>query len=46
MIREKRERFDPRLYELFEFFYNEMTRCAVAVQSRLRAKRAGWVFGP
>jgi len=28
MIREARERYDPRLYEHFEFLYDEMTRRA------------------
>jgi hypothetical protein len=32
MIREARERYDPRLYEHFEFLYDEMTRRDVGVQ--------------
>jgi hypothetical protein len=32
MIREARERYDPRLYEHFEFLYDEMIRRAVPVQ--------------
>src|SRR5215831_11791164 len=32
MIGEARERYDPRLYEHFEFLYDEMTRRAVPVQ--------------
>jgi hypothetical protein len=32
VIGEARERFDPRLYEHFEFLYDEMTRRAVAAQ--------------
>jgi len=35
MIREARERFDPRLYENFEYLYDEVTRRAVPVQSVL-----------
>jgi hypothetical protein len=33
MIREARERYDPRLYEHFEFLYDEMTRRAEGVPS-------------
>ena len=29
VIREARERFDPRRYEYFEFLYDEMTRRAL-----------------
>ena len=32
MVREARERYDPRLYEHFEFLYDEMTRRTVPVQ--------------
>ena len=35
VIREARQRFDPRLYEQFEYLYDEMTRRAVPVQSAL-----------
>jgi hypothetical protein len=35
MIREARERYDPRLYEHFEFLYDEMTRRAVPIQPAL-----------
>ena len=46
VIREARERFDPRLYEHFEFLYDEMTRRAVPVQPALatRATDAVGVF--
>jgi hypothetical protein len=38
MIREARERYDPRLYEHFEFLYDEMTRrTGPARQSNTRA---------
>ena len=32
MVREARERYDPRLYEHFEFLYDEMTRRAAPVR--------------
>jgi hypothetical protein len=41
MIREARERYDPRLYEHFEFLYDEMTRvpCLFSPPSRQRDGR-------
>jgi hypothetical protein len=43
VIREARERFDPRLYEQFEYLYDEMTRRAVPVQSALATSATGTV---
>jgi hypothetical protein len=37
MIREARERYDPRLYEHFEFLYDEMTRRTGPVQPAFAA---------
>jgi hypothetical protein len=43
MIREARERYDQRLYEHFEFQYDEMTRRAVPVQPVFAASETGAV---
>jgi hypothetical protein len=43
MIREARERYDPRLYEHFEFLYDEMTRRAVPVQPAFATSETGTV---
>ena len=43
MIREARERYDPRLYEHFEFLYDEMTRWAVPVQPAFASSGTGAV---
>jgi hypothetical protein len=43
MIREARERYDPRLYEHVEFLYDEMTRRAVPVQPDFATSAAGGV---
>jgi hypothetical protein len=43
LIREARERYDPRLYEHFEYLYDEMTRRAVPVQPALAASATGAV---
>ena len=43
MIREARDRYDPRLYEHFEFLYDEMTRRAVPVQPDFATSATGAV---
>src|SRR5262245_19948611 len=43
MIREARERYDPRLYEHFEFLYEEMTRRVVPVQPAFATSDTGAV---
>ena len=43
MIREARERYDPRLYEHFEFLYDEMTRRAAPVQPAFATSEPGAV---
>jgi hypothetical protein len=43
MIREARERYDPRLYEHFEFLYDEMTRRTVPVQPAFASSGTGAV---
>jgi len=46
MIREARERYDPRLYEHFEFLYDEMTRRAAPVQPAFTTSTTGAVGAP
>jgi hypothetical protein len=41
MIREARERYDPRLYEHFEYLYDEMTRRAGLTAASGRVIPAG-----
>ena len=41
MIREARERYDPRLYEHFEYLYDEMTRRGVPVQPAFATGESG-----
>jgi len=43
MIREARERYDPRLYEHFEFLYDEMTRRDVPIQPAVATTETGTV---
>ena len=43
VIREARERFDPRLYEHFEYLYDEMIRRAVPVQLAFATSARGAV---
>jgi hypothetical protein len=43
MIREARERYDPRLYEHFEYLYDEMTRRAKPVQPAFATNERGAV---
>ena len=42
-IREARERYDPRLYEHFEYLYDEMTRRDVPVRPALATSETGVV---
>ena len=46
MIREARERYDPRLYEHFEFLYDEMTQRAVPARPALATSETGVVGAP
>ena len=43
LVMQARERFDPRLYEHFEFLYDEMTRRAARVQPAFATSRTGAV---